>query len=676
MNNPESISQPSNAPFEIKKESEVVLAPHQRFESYANEPVEPSILEEIDKETLKRTRTFLISHPGLLQDDLAKVLNISLLALEASTERPEQVTLKDHHYDFLSLSALGRVVIERRQIHIAKIAEVLRANRETKLQEQEIAQTQNRLEAQKKRMETRRKNKRRVHSQAERLRKKSLKETMLQHQSLDDKRRAICEQKAIGRAEKIGSIAASLTDYETPVLPLLQLEYKDAGQLLGGHSASYIEKRVRSAKNTLGLVTREQLAVWAFEHGIEFELPTAPNINNLPIRDRQVAALIHEPYPKIRDKLGLSNRQIHKAYARLLEATGAANKSQLALIAQAYHFEPFPEELEDNTPEILKQFTLRTQQCLQIIHHSTASIAKELGTSKAVVWQALNEAKKAFGVENYEQLALFLANNGIELDIKQPKKPIREILSKDQLKVARLAHLEVQEIQEILGMNRSTIFDRLSLAKKRLGARSRPEVALMIRAYDDGKDKEDVQKTREEVFFELIDIPPIPKEQALAMLQALTPKYITENQADCIRDYYLAEEDVSWAQIASMRHTTSSAPDHNARQGIKKLKSILAEERERRTNPDYIPPRMRELFARLNIKPVPLEDVRKNLLDALGSDSKYTQYVEAYYLSGRNYDWEEMSSIFSIKKESISKMTRVGADMLKEYLEQLQGKNT
>ncbi len=369
-----------------------------------------------------------------------------------------------------------------------------------------------------------------------------------------------------------------LTPAEILVLPHLHKPRKKAVEDLRLTGSMALTRRIGDAKQKLGLDTAEELALWALEHGIEFDLTEPPEISKFTLRERQVACNLWRKNPEIPTHLGITPRQVQLDKTSLYQKVGADSRTELALIARYYGFEPSPEELASsagNLPEVLRIFTKQQRKVIPHIHLPDDVATAELGySSPTSVRYIIQRARERADVPNRIALALKLFEGGLRFDVRKPKKPLGEILTEDELEfVYSLNDPELdRDLAEELDAKVEDVQGRVYNIKGKTGARTRLELILMVRQFDNGESKPVPPNLcpKKERLFEALGIDPVPLEQVRPLLRHTTPR-----QAEFIEAYYFAGDDVSWRDVAKEFNVVPSAAVQRATQGFAKIRKKI-----------------------------------------------------------------------------------------------------
>ena len=399
-------------------------------------------------------------------------------------------------------------------------------------------------------------------------------ETTERNKVLDSRRRQLIQLQKEAWRKRLPELSEQLAPAEVAVLPHLHRSAKEGAAILDiGEGA--LAQRVSKAKTKLGLGTREEMALWALERGVQFTVTEPPPLGVFTLRERQVASHLDRKNPDIATELNITNKQVRSDISSLLSKTKAKNRTELALIARLYSFEPFPEELEDNTPEPLKPFSKLEQEVVSRLHLPTDFIVGELGlANEYVVENAINRAAKKVGVPGRAiDLALKLHQAGFQFDILEPKRPLNELLTEKQMTIAQSLDGRLgEEIAKQHGIETEQLWKLVHYMQTKAGARSKIEFILMVRTSDPGKSRPEHYnvRPREERFFEALGIEPMPMEAARPLLKHAAPR-----QREYLEAYYFSERKISWKEVSEQLHVTRETAVTAGNRALARIRSQL-----------------------------------------------------------------------------------------------------
>jgi DNA-binding NarL/FixJ family response regulator len=392
------------------------------------------------------------------------------------------------------------------------------------------------------------------------------------NKSLDRKRQRKLEGLREEWASHSPEIAECLTPLQQEVLPVLHLPGEDAATLLGINRTA-LQQRVHHIKNKAAVETRAGLAIWALERGVNYDVALPPPMEEFSLRERVVASHLDKQNPDIMREQGFSSREVRSDVMSLLQKTGAKNRTELALIARIYGFEPLPEELAaDQPPDVLKPFTKFQRPVLSRLHQPYKIIAGELGIAEYSVQGAVRRALEIADIPNSVALALKLLEEGLTFDIHDPGRPLHELLTEQELGIAQSLELPFQEIADKYGLTEARVNALVGYIKTKTGARTRTELALIARIFDTGQAKPLYHniRPRKERFFEALGIEPIPMEEARTLLEHVTPR-----QAEYLAAYYFSEKQLSWRAIAKQLFVRRETAIIAATRGVERIREHL-----------------------------------------------------------------------------------------------------
>lgn len=411
-------------------------------------------------------------------------------------------------------------------------------------------------------------------------RRESYEEQERQAQAVAIERQRVIDRKRVWRRanakahrkERAAKLGEKLSPRDIKLLQYLNLPDKERAELLDTTEGA-LRTGAMNLKRRLGLRTREELALWGLHNGVVFDLPSPPHLKNFTMRERQVAWRLASRNPDIAKQLNISGKKVHNDVMSLLAKTGARNRTELALVARVFDFEPRQEELDSNIPEALKPFTEFQRPVLSRLHLPTEIIAGELGISKYAVIRVVRRACAIQGTANRINLALKLHEQGLEFDIKEPKNPLHEIMTAREQAFAKSLALPNPEVAKMFGMeDPEQVSSLINYLKVKTGARTREELLLMVKVHDTGEARPVYHNVRPRIerLFEVLGIDPVPLEEVKPLLEHVTPK-----QAAYIEAYYFSDQEVSWRAISEQFFVRKETAIQIANRGLAQLRLHL-----------------------------------------------------------------------------------------------------
>jgi DNA-binding CsgD family transcriptional regulator len=387
--------------------------------------------------------------------------------------------------------------------------------------------------------------------------------------------RLTSQLRIINRARASQEIAAFGLVAET-LLPLLHLPTDEIEKRM-----DLSPQRTKSAINqvtyTLGVRTRAEAARVAFEGGVHFDIQASPQIDELTLEERQIASRSAKSNEQIAVELELRKGKVARLRKSLMKKTQARTEIELSLIVLDGQLEPTKKEIEEAAPHrALKEFTPMQRQVLERLHLPPKTIAAELGTSEDKIYHKLAISRKIMGIDNTIAMALELNRRGLEYDILTPRCEFSQHLSaKDMKVVENLAYSTNRAIANITGHTPGRVENIVTHSKAKTGARSRVELALMMREFDTGKRRP--VRNRQEKLADKLGVQSLDDCDIEAMMAKLSP-----NQRQSIRAYHLLDETAqkppSWKQI-NQELGMVNGPAY-AGVGIKRMRQMLEAEKE------------------------------------------------------------------------------------------------
>ena len=646
-----------------------VLQPHQLSHNYPETTPESLDTTNVSEKVLYATRMLLINNPGLLQEDIAGILDISLYALEQSKQNPNEVQIDDKDKELLLASEMGKLALERQTLwterseeeknkrQVMQLEALKQEERNRRLRQAETIRYRNRI----------RYTKASLRGEQQRQRQKQVEE----HKNLiiEQKRDQIVIIRQAQWFKKLPELKKLLTRQEIEDLSDIHRSNSENEKLQEARPKS-VQRRIYILRSKLAIETRAELALWGLHHGVQYPLPEAPQINTLTIRERNVAMHLGLANKEICMKLGLTTKMVHLDVLSLQEKLGVKDRVVLALMAEAYYFQPFEEEILDETPEQLKRFNSYQRPAVQRIYLAATEIAQELKCSEDAVHQNLKKAEKIMGASSRMNLALMLDEEGYSFDIRVPSQQFENLLTKLELECVRLlakgySNREIDE--ELQGLTKSSQ-SAVTSATKKLRARSRIELALQVVNYDAGETIK--EKTRLELLSGRVGEDINSNQELILRLDfAEDRKVITSYQRSAIEAYYAPPEDdlnISWGALCRTHGVQEGRILKLAIRGIENLSKYYVAEKINAVNPNHTPKRKQSLFDDLEMDTKNEDDIEQ-LLELL--DNRQRTLIKEYFLSSYDKSWSE------IIKEQDFKLSPSRARMIaKEAIEILQTK--
>jgi DNA-binding CsgD family transcriptional regulator len=371
------------------------------------------------------------------------------------------------------------------------------------------------------------------------------------------------------------------------MLTYLHLPESEIGKLTGLTTGS-LRYAAQIAKDKLGVQTREGVALAALERGVQFDIKRVPRDTEFSMREKDVVERLALRNSEIQDELQLSKKQVNLTVASLLRKTSARTRVELTLMGRSCYFKPAKEEIEPY-PEVLEEFTPRERRVLQLLHLPAQAIADRLTNTykrtitRNSVYDTISRARDKTDTSSVLDLTMELYRRGLRYDIREPKRPLVELMDSDQMRVIESLELPYKVISEANDIPVTDIEHLVWHMKQKTGARSRQELVLMMKAFDTGERRDPVHT---------------PKEKLAAKLgiQALTgcnielvAKYVREHddpgERDLLSTYYLTDEPVIWRDVAAQLGVHAVTARSKAQRGVHKIRRRLDTEYPRILEP-------------------------------------------------------------------------------------------
>ncbi len=338
-----------------------------------------------------------------------------------------------------------------------------------------------------------------------------------------------------------------------------------------GRSVGAIGAVYRRASRNLGFDNRRELALWAAAQGMSFDLKERPPVQRFTTRERQVGTRLCRTDSEIAKDLKVTLGQVRLSVMALFEKTKARTRTELALMA-GDDFEPRPEELVDRTPVPLRDFTPVQRLVLEHIHLPRDVIAEQTGRSNNNVASVIHRAVERAEAPNETALAVRLSEAGMTFDVPDPRRPLNEVLSEKKAEVAWSLHMTSDERRRETGLTDRQVDSIVAAMCRETGARTRVELALMVREFDTGDYRvvEYRELSPEERFYRKLGIKtllPTRRAELLGM--------VTSAQREAIQAYYFSEKPRSWRDIGKQLGISHSTARRWANEGIEQIRKRL-----------------------------------------------------------------------------------------------------
>jgi DNA-binding NarL/FixJ family response regulator len=378
------------------------------------------------------------------------------------------------------------------------------------------------------------------------------------------------------RRQAANELQELLTPYVYRVLAYLHLRESEIGKLTG-HTIGSIRYATQIAKEQLGGQTREGLALAALERGVQFDIKEVPRDTEFSTREKDVVERLAKRNPEIQVELQLSKKQVNSAVASLLRKTSARTRVELTLMGRLCYFKPAKVETEPY-PEVLEEFTPRERRVLQLLHLPVQAIADRLtNTYRTItvnsVYDTIGRARDKTDTSSVLALTMELYRRGLRYDIREPKRPLVELMDSDQMRVIESLELPYNVISEANGIPVTDIEHLVWHMKQKTGARSRQELVLMMKTFDTGERRDPVHTPREKLAAKLGI-----KALTGANIE-LVAKYVREHddpgERDLLSAKYLIDEPVIWQEVADRLGVHVVTARSKGQRGVHKIRRRL-----------------------------------------------------------------------------------------------------
>jgi DNA-binding CsgD family transcriptional regulator len=355
------------------------------------------------------------------------------------------------------------------------------------------------------------------------------------------------------------------------VLSCIYLPDKETAELTG-LSIHKVKKIIYAARAEVDGVSREELAVIKLREGAEYDILEAPPKEEFTFRERMVATRLSRKNAEIAEELGLTRKQLALAVSSLWEKTGARTRTELVLMARINNFEPAEEEFTFIPLAGMEGFTPDECEVLEYLHLPYKEIAAYTGKTHNVIKHTIGGVFEKTGLRNRTALIVELYERGAKFDITHLERPLVELLNSEEMEIALLAHLPYEEIGERVNLPAGKVSSLMSHARDKLGARSRPELAIMVREFDTGERREKDTRSRKEKFAAKLGLESLEGCNIELLLDHAAPI-----EHELIAGYYLSEEEASWRALGTRLTLSRSAAYARAHREIRRMKAVLAE---------------------------------------------------------------------------------------------------
>lgn len=368
-----------------------------------------------------------------------------------------------------------------------------------------------------------------------------------------------------------------LTAEESQVWGLLHLKADDIRDRLGFSSSYKVESTLSSLKKKLDVETREAAALQGLEAGISYDLVEIPAREEFTVRERLVATRLGKRNAEIAEELGMSRTMVIEIGAALRAKTHARTRAEIALLAHTHDFEPTEEEMN---PSLAERLTPRQRTIVQrILYMQDKEVATdpELEISEHGVDTMVNRlmAKAGLAHNSRTGLILELHRQGMEFEeLTEPIEPLSETLYDYELQIAKRLHLPYETIIDELDLDCTVerLGEMVYQARKKVGARTRQELALMVDVFSD--EAEAMEKNFDNNQWRLARLLGVKTLAACDLDDLLS--VASDKERETISAYYLTDKPVTWRQVShEMGHRDVRS---TAQRGVQKILRHLQDE--------------------------------------------------------------------------------------------------
>lgn len=381
--------------------------------------------------------------------------------------------------------------------------------------------------------------------------------------------------------------ARKLNPEELEVVPLLDLTARQISEATG-KSFRTTQKRVASIKDKLGAKTIEGTVLRAMERGVEYPvLDMDPD--DFTVDERRLAMRLDRPNKALMRSLDFGKNKIETLMASLYAKTGAGTRAQILVAARKHRIEPTKGERKPKPSPLIERLTPEQTRLIGLAVHMTYPEIAELpdiDMDADRVGHVIGSVIRAADLTHNNKTALFveLQRQGMEFDVPEPERPLSDLLFAHELDIAALLHLPNKEIIKseaavgFLGEDADPerINDIVADASRKVGARSRSELALMVAMYYDGSQALELDRSNNRWrLAQHLGLKTIQISMFRRLLSATTDK-----QRRAIEAYYPEEGAPTWEEAAASIDMKAAAAQKLVSRGILRMLEELERERE------------------------------------------------------------------------------------------------
>jgi DNA-directed RNA polymerase specialized sigma subunit len=401
------------------------------------------------------------------------------------------------------------------------------------------------------------------------------------YQFIENVQRASTQAKLQKTQAKIEEQEAKwLDEEELKVVSLLHLKAETIKEIGDISSVSKVDNIVASIKEKLGAQTKEEAAVIAWRRGWQYDVVDIPSREHFTVDERLVAMRLYMPFKAIAEELGFTRWKVIRLNGSLRAKTPARTRAELAILAQMHDFEPTEEELNPpETPLVDRLSPMQTKVIQRALYMRDKDIAEmpDIDISEGGIASAISTVIQKAGLEYNTRSALILElyEQGMDFDLAEPTVPLAEAFHAQEIKILQRLHWNYQDIIDDLELDcdirrlGEIVYD----LRQRVGARTRPELALMAKVFYD----EDQFPARE------VDLEThewdLVKQIGARALGAKTWEEVLraadEREQEIITVYFLTPGISSWVEAGTHVGLSASQARKVAFGGIRKAREKL-----------------------------------------------------------------------------------------------------
>jgi DNA-binding CsgD family transcriptional regulator len=369
--------------------------------------------------------------------------------------------------------------------------------------------------------------------------------------------------------------------YESSRFTNLMYRHKDILQYLHftneaivedlGISVDSVYSVIKEFTDTFPIQNRAELALRCAEAGLSFVgLRRMPEGVTLSPNEALVAPHIHRVFAEASSELGVEVRMFNKVSSSLRRKFSARSRTELALMIKA---SSILDTSEEAIHPALEGFTPYERKVLPYIYLDSQEVADILSLSLDGVQGAISRASERIGVGNRRKLALNLLKNGFEFSIAEPKRPLYELFTTEQLSLAANLHLTNAELAEMFSIPLQRVSSQVHWFQLKSGARTRTELLLMAHQFDTGERRERDTRTKREKLADKLGWAALDVDR----LQYYLDK-VGHRQRILISSYYLSDESVTWRTVAEQHELDRTLAIVTARSGVLRIRKQIEKE--------------------------------------------------------------------------------------------------